>query len=148
MRPSLLIAAVVLLSAGRVSAQTATDSAGVRAAVSDYIEGFYKGDTLRFVRSIRKDVHKIGIVRDDATGRYRRSLMNWKYFMESAEEVRNGTDKEPPNAQRKIELLDLTDQVAVAKLTAMWGIDYLTLAKDNGRWTIQQVMGGPHPARR
>ncbi len=36
------------------------DCAGVRAAVRDYVEGFYEGDTAKLVRSVARDVHKDG----------------------------------------------------------------------------------------
>jgi hypothetical protein len=32
------------------------------------------------------------------------------------------------------------DQTASAKLTASWGIDYLLLAKYDGRWMITHVL--------
>jgi hypothetical protein len=137
---------VIALTGGILEAQSAADSAAIRAAVSDYVEGFYTGDTLRFNRSIRRDIHKYGFMRSDA-GRYTGSLMPWQYFLESAEEVRSGRDKAPPDALRRIELLDVLDQIAVAKLTALWGIDYLTLAKYDGRWMIQQVLWQMHPPR-
>lgn len=149
MNTRILFAIVALVTFANVGhAQSAADTVAIRAAVSDYVEGFYQGDTLRFNRSIRRDIHKFGFMRTQASGRYTGSHMTWKYFLESAEEVRNGTDTAPPNAPRKIELLDVMDQVAVAKLTALWGIDYLTLGKYEGKWMIQQVMWQTHPPKR
>ncbi len=144
---SLFALAALMMFPNVARAQSAADTVAIRAAVSDYVEGFYQGDTIRFNRSIRRDIHKFGFMRDHATGRYTGSKMSWQYFLESAEEVRNGTDKAPPNAQRTIELLDVMDQVAVAKLTALWGIDYLTLGKYDGKWMIQQVMWQTHPSK-
>ncbi len=46
----------------------------------------------------------------------------------------------PANAPRKIEILDVLDQTAAAKLTASWGIDYFHLAKYDDRWQIVQVL--------
>lgn len=144
---SLFALAALMMFPNVARAQSAADTVAIRAAVSDYVEGFYQGDTIRFNRSIRRDIHKFGFMRDHATGRYTGSKMSWQYFLESADEVRNGTDKAPPNAQRTIELLDVMDQVAVAKLTALWGIDYLTLGKYDGKWMIQQVMWQTHPPK-
>lgn len=140
--------AAIMVCPNVARAQSAADTIAIRAAVSDYVEGFYQGDTVRFNRSIRRDIHKFGFTRDRTTGRYTGSRMPWEYFLESAEEVRNGTDTAPPDAPRTIELLDVLDQVAVAKLTAFWGIDYLTLAKYDGTWMIQQVLWQTHPPRR
>jgi hypothetical protein len=46
----------------------------------------------------------------------------------------------PASARRDIQILDVLDQTAAAKLTASWGIDYLLLAKYDGRWMITHVL--------
>ena len=46
----------------------------------------------------------------------------------------------PATAPKEIALLDVADQTASAKLTATWGIDYLHLAKFDGKWMITQVL--------
>ena len=55
-----LVLATLALCAGPASAQSAADSAGVRAAVLDYVEGIYRVDTTRIVRSVRPDLAKRG----------------------------------------------------------------------------------------
>lgn len=45
-----------------------------------------------------------------------------------------------PDAPKKIVILDVEEQVAAAKLTAWWGIDYLLLAKHDNVWVIEQVL--------
>ncbi len=44
------------------------------------------------------------------------------------------------DAPKNIVILDQEEQVACAKLTAWWGIDYLLLAKHDGKWMIEQVL--------
>jgi hypothetical protein len=44
-------------------------------------------------------------------------------------------------------VLDVLDQTAVAKVTAQWGIDYMHLAKYDGRWKIINIVWQAHPAK-
>ena len=44
------------------------------------------------------------------------------------------------DAPRKIELMDAMNQTACVKLTAVWGIDYMHLAKVDGKCQILHVL--------
>ena len=44
-------------------------------------------------------------------------------------------------------MLDVLDQTAVAKVTANWGIDYMLLAKFDGRWKIVEILWQSHPPK-
>lgn len=57
--------------------------------------------------------------------------------------------KPPPNPKwpKQIDLLDVADQTASAKLTAWWGIDYLHLATHDGCWIIVHVLWQSPPKR-
>ena len=41
---------------------------------------------------------------------------------------------------KTVDVLDALDQTAVAKVTASWGVDYLLLAKFDGKWKISQII--------
>jgi hypothetical protein len=54
----------------------------------------------------------------------------------------------PPNPSwpKQVEIYEVLDQTASAKVTAWWGSDYLLLARQDGRWMISHVMWqGPLP---
>jgi hypothetical protein len=55
-----LTSVATLMLTPRLAAQApaSNDSAAVRRAAMDYIEGFYEGDTAKLVRSIRPEVFK------------------------------------------------------------------------------------------
>jgi hypothetical protein len=112
----------------------------VRRAVLDYVEGFYEGDTTKLVRSIRPEVFKYGfwIPRDSA--RYHGERMPWSEFLAYANRVKANNRQAPATAPKQVEIYDVLDQTASAKLTASWGIDYLLLAKYDGRWMITHVL--------
>lgn len=52
----------------------------------------------------------------------------------------NLTGGAPADAPKKVEILDLLNQTASAKLTASWGVDYFHLAKYEGKWKIVHVL--------
>jgi hypothetical protein len=112
----------------------------VRRAVLDYVEGFYLGDTARLVRSVARDVFKYGywIPRDST--KYQGEQMTFPEFLAYANRVKASGRFTPNTAVRDIVLFDVLDQTASAKLTAYWGVDYLLLAKRDGRWMITHVM--------
>ena len=51
----------------------------------------------------------------------------------------------PANAPKKIELFEVLDKTASAKLTANWGVDYFHLAKVDGKWQIMNVLWQSQP---
>ena len=120
-------------------AAPARDTAGVRSAALDYLEGFYLGDSTRFIRSIRPEVFKYGFSREPDGG-YVGSQMRWPQFHQFAARVKSGAVRTPPNAPKRVEVLDIADQTAAVKVTAWWGIDYLLMGKTGGRWMIYHVM--------
>ena len=119
----------------------ARDSAGVRRAVADYVEGFYEGDSTKHIRSVHPDVYKIGYYRAaDSTRSGAAQRMTWPGFHAYANRIKASGQPAPATAPKKIELLDVLDQTAAAKLTAWWGIDYLLLGRVDGKWMITHVL--------
>jgi hypothetical protein len=129
----------------------ADDREAVRLAVLDYVEGFYEGDTTRLVRSVWPEVRKWGYGRrgQGAEAAYRGMAMSFPDgFMGYARGVREGRTRTPAGAPKEIAVFDVQDQTASAKLTAWWGIDYLLLAKEQGRWMITHVLWQASPPKR
>jgi hypothetical protein len=139
---------LALLAHGRPAvAQGAADRAAVRAAVLDYLEGFYQGDTNRLVRSVWPQVRKYGYSRAGDSPTYRGMAMPYENFMSFARGVQAGRNRPPANAPREIQIFDVQDQTASAKLTAWWGTDYLLLAREDGRWMITHVLWQSPPQK-
>jgi len=44
------------------------------------------------------------------------------------------------DAPRKVEVLNIGNSIAAAKVTAWWGIDYILLSKQNDVWMIEEVL--------
>jgi hypothetical protein len=144
----LIFTALLLAFALPLRAQdAASDRAAVEAAVRDYVEGFYQGDTTRLQRSISPEVYKTGWYRPRDATAYQPSRMPWPEFLAYANRVRTSGRTAPATAVREIQLFDVLDQTASAKLTAFWGIDYLLLSKIDGRWMITHVLWQSPPPR-
>jgi hypothetical protein len=122
------------------TAQGSTDRDGVMRATLDYLEGFYEGDTAKLVRSIRPDVHKYGFDWMAKDKRYAGEQMTWDEILGYARRFKERGRATPATAPRKVELLDVLDQTASAKVTAWWGTDYVLLAKYDGKWMITHVL--------
>jgi hypothetical protein len=56
-------------------------------------------------------------------------------------------DKKRDTSLKRVDIYEVVDQTASAKVTAFWGIDYMHLAKYDGRWQIINIVWQAHPAK-
>jgi Putative lumazine-binding len=150
MSTRLMFAAAMVLIASlatpnRTLAQSSADSAGVRRAALDYVEGFYEGDSTKHVRSVRPDVFKYGFWLPRDSTRYRGEQMPWSEFLSYTRRMRSRGATTPGTAPKEIELLDVLDQTAAVKVTASWGTDYLLVGKYADRWMVSSVLWQSKP---
>ena len=54
----------------------------------------------------------------------------------------------PKGAPMKITILDCADNIATAKLEALWGLDFINLIRTDAGWKIRQVVWQPHPPKK
>jgi hypothetical protein len=121
--------------------QPNADREGVRRAVLDYVEGFYEGDSTKLVRSVRPEVFKYGFWIPRGSTSYSGEQMKWPEFHAYANRVKERKNFAPASAPKDVVIFDVLDQTASAKLTAFWGVDYLLLAKHDGKWMISTFSG-------
>ena len=119
-------------------AQSAADRAGAERAAMDYLEGFYEGSTEKLSRSVHPDVLKFGFYMED--GEYHRTPMTFDEMLQFVTRVKERGNHPDASAPKRVEILDVLDQTAVAKVYAWWGSDYLNMAKYDGTWKIVQVL--------
>jgi hypothetical protein len=143
MRHRTLLALAIVLTAAPLAAQPqdrAAATAEVRRAALDYVEGFYEGDSTKLMRSVRPEVYKFGFWIPQNATRYEGEQMTWPEFLTYARNVKARNRPVDPKAPKDIVIYEVNDQTASAKLTASWGIDYLLLAKYDGKWMITHVL--------
>ena len=136
-----LIAAIVAMVAlpSAAWAQSAEDTAAVRRAALDYLEGFYEGDASKLERSVRPEVVKYGFGRG-SDGGVSGSVMTFEQMLSFAASVKASGRTRPASDPKEVEILDILDQTAAVKVTAYWGSDYMQLAKYDGKWMILHVL--------
>jgi Putative lumazine-binding/WD40-like Beta Propeller Repeat len=112
----------------------------VHRAVSDYLEGFYEGDTAKLARSLRPELSKYGFERAKDSATYTGEAMSFAEAIAYATRFKAQKRTTPANAPREITIFEVQNQTASAKVHAWWGTDYLLLGKYDGRWMIAHVM--------
>ncbi len=144
LRP-VFVALVAFMPYAAVRAQSAADSSGIRQAALDYIEGYYEGDGARMERALHPELAK-RIVRINDQGRSQLGQMSALTLVQG---TRAGGGKDTPAAERHkdVTILDIYQNAASARIYASGWVDYLHLAKWNGRWVIVNVLWELHPRR-
>lgn len=122
---------------------TAADSAAIRRAALDYIEGWYTGDEERMRRALHPQLAKRW-VRTDEKGE------SWAGDT-SAEtlihQTRRGFGTDVPAAERRTEarILDIYGDLASVRLNSTRLVDYMHLVRWNGEWKILNVLWDMRP---
>ena len=117
-------------------------------AVKDYVDAFYYGDTSKIHQSVAVNVVKYGYYMPKGKTIYEGEPMSFKEMIDYAAGVKKrGVSPNVEKFPKKIEVFDLLDQTASAKLTAWWGSDYLLLSRINNRWMITHVLWQSPPAK-
>ena len=135
------LAALALLAApAALGAQTADDEAAIREAVLDYVDAIYEVEPQHIERSVARDLVKRGYWRPDADTAFREMPMTYDQLHELAAGWNADGHLDPATAVKEIVVLDVLDKTASAKLVADWGVDYMHLAKLDGRWMIKNII--------
>jgi hypothetical protein len=131
--------ALVILAAVPLRAQTAADSSAIRATALDYVEGWYDGNPERMGRAVHPELVKRIVVSDTAT---RTSVLQNMGASALVNGTRHGWGKETPKArqQKDVAILDIYGNAASVKAVMADWIDYLQIAKVDGRWVIVNVL--------
>ncbi len=136
-RPTICLALLSLATAP-LHAQGAADTAGVRAAALDYIDGYWTGDAERMTRALHPDLAKRILVTNQA-GEQRLSNMTAAQLIAG---TRSGGGKDTPANEKKsdVKILDIYGNAASARIDAGAWVDFLHLSKVGGRWQIVNVL--------
>ena len=131
----------LLLAFIAVNYLCAQEKGKVEKACMNYIEGFYEGDTVKLLTSLKPSLHKIGYWKNKNTGVYDfDGQMTYREALEYAKNVLAKKNFAKSDSPKKVEVLDIGTTIASAKVTAWWGIDYVLLSKQGDKWVIEQVL--------
>lgn len=141
-----LVAAVAIAPAAFAFTQAAKDREAVRLAALDYVEGIYDVQPERIQRSVHPALVKRGFYKKDASTPYVEMPMTYDQLVTLSKNWNREGKRD--TSIKQVEVYDVLDQTAVAKVTASWGIDYMLLGKFDGTWKITQILWqSPPPSR-
>jgi hypothetical protein len=135
MKTSLAVALFLLC----VSMEASTEHVAVTRALLDYVEAIELAKPELIERSVHPDLNKFGFSKSRDSGEYRRIPMTYDRLVEISEEFLE-KGYVPANPAHSVEVFEVLDKTASAKLTAFWGVDYMHLVKNDGKWKIVQVL--------
>ncbi len=142
------LALVLTISiAAPATAQSAEDREAIIQTSLDYGEGWYEGNAERMDRALHPELAKRMVYTDRRTGR---SRLNQQSAMTLVRSTRAGGGKNAQVADRSstVTILDVFENAAVVKVDGPEWVDYLHLAKWNGRWVIVNVVWELKPESR
>ena len=127
-------------------AQSPADAAAIKQTALDYIEGWYEGNAERMEKALHPELAK-RIVRTNQEGRSRLDQMS---AMALVQGTRSAYGKNTPKEkqQKDVTILDVFENAASVKVIAADWIDYLHMAKFNGRWVIVNVLWEMKPVKK
>ncbi|MBV9957892.1 MAG: nuclear transport factor 2 family protein [Acidobacteria bacterium] len=150
LRLSIVLVFIMTIICAEAQAQgtaSAADAAAIKQTALDYIEGWYEGNAERMERSLHPELAK-RIVRTDAqSGTSRLDSMGAMTLVQRTK-AGGGTKTPKERQQKDVTILDVFENAGCVKVVATDWIDYLQVAKFNGRWVIVNVLWELKPAKK
>jgi Putative lumazine-binding len=144
---SLVFLFALLVCATEARSQSVADSAAIKQTALDYIEGWYEGNAERMEKALHPDLAKRIVRTNPQNGK---SVLGQMSAMSLVQGTRSGGGKDiaKEQQQKDVTLLDVFENAASVKVVASDWIDYLHIAKFNGRWVIVNVLWELKPAKK
>jgi hypothetical protein len=139
----IIFIAIITLSFSIISfaSNPLTDKEAVKKASMQYIEGFYEGDMEKLMSCLIPELQKSGFWRKKDESVYESAgQMTFQQALDFAKNVKEKKQFPGADAPKKVEVIEVLDKIAITKVTAWWGIDYMLLAKNDGKWMIRQIL--------
>jgi hypothetical protein len=134
-----VVLAALSLAAHAQTVAANSDEAAIRATALDYIEGWYNADAERMERALHPDLAKRIVVSNTENTRSRLEQMGALGLVQGTR--RGGGKNTLKDKQiKEVTILDKFENAASVKIVAEGWIDYMHLAKFNGRWVIVNVL--------
>ncbi|WP_430467923.1 histidine phosphatase family protein [Winogradskyella ouciana] len=136
-----LLATLLLLFSFSVFAQDSSDEAQIETTLNNYLDGFYKGDTLKLKAALKSRLYKFGYWKNKESGEYEYyDQMTFDKAIDFAKRIKKNNQQKGDDVIRKAEILEVSNHIAAAKVIGFWGVDYMLLSKEDDKWMIEQVI--------
>jgi hypothetical protein len=135
---------VLVMSVPGLLAAGDSDREAITATALDYGEGWYAGDAKRMERALHPDLAKRVVSPEPDTGK---GVVRHMTAQDLVAATGHGSGTNTPADQRKadVTILEVYGNTAMVKLEMAEWIDYMQMAKLDGRWVIVNVLWEPTP---
>ena len=135
----------LLVMAAAVFGQTDADREAIKRTALNYAEGWYEGNADKMESALSPDLAK-RIARTNDKGQSRLDNMT---AMSLVQGTRGGYGKQTPKdeQQKDVAILDVSGGAATVKLEMRDWIDYMHVAKLNGKWLVVNVLWEMKPKK-
>ena len=144
---ALVLSTAVLGFTAHAQNKANSDKEAVRAAAMDYIEALYQAQPDRIARSVHPKLTKLGFSKKQGASEYTESPMTYDQLFNLAGSWNKDGKRPVATAPKEVVVYEVLDQTASAKITALWGIDYMHLAKYDGQWKIINILWQANPPK-
>lgn len=140
--PPFLVCLVAALSFQiHTNAQSLADTAEITKISMMYIDGFVEGKPELLAECLSEDLYKFGFRLNSETNSYENAgILSFESAQDLARKIGENGGRYDPNAPKNIDIFDIQGPIASVKVTAIWGYDYMLLAKKEGKWKIEQIL--------
>lgn len=150
MRLVTILLVLLTVPASALPAQSAADSAAIRRAALDYIEGWYTEDAERVKRAVHTRLVKRVVMRGPDGAAEPMSEMSASELIEGARgggEDDDGVEEPEESHRADVAILDIYENVASVRIDADEWVDYLHLVRLEDGWKIVNVLWELRPDR-
>lgn len=145
MSRALILGFVLAITFTAASAQTDADKEAIKRAALNYAEGWYEGNADKMESALSPDLAK----RRPLTNAQNQSRLDHMTAMSLVQGTRGGYGKQTPVAeqQKDVTIFDILGGTATVKLEMRDWVDYMHIAKLNGKWSIVNVLWEMKPKK-
>jgi len=124
-----------------------TDRRAVLQTAQDYVDAMYEADAGKMDNCLHENFIKNGYYWKAGEESFSNMTLITRPQMIQIAKDWNKEDWVPDDAPKDINLLDIQEKIAVVKVTAYWGIDYLHISRNHAQWRIAQILSQNWPRK-
>lgn len=116
------------------------DLVQIRRAALDYMQGWYEADAERMGQSLHPELAKRRLLRDPQSGEEGFRHITKQLIVELTQQGGGSDDAPADRRYYDVTVLDIFGDIASVKADSYDYVDYLHLARSQGRWLIVNVL--------
>lgn len=135
-----LAIATILTVNGTARAEHHDHTKDIEQAVLNYAHAIYDMKPALIDESVSPKLQKLGYMPARDGSGLAESWMTFDELKALAADLNKDGMFDPETSPREVSVLQHTDMIATATLNAAWGVDYIHLTRNSGKWMIINVI--------